>query len=285
MIVTQIRDAQPQMRPSEQRVAEVVLADPASAVFKTISALSVEAGVSEPTVLRFCRALGFSSFRAFRIHLAQSVAAKPGFASAATEPGVGTSGLVQRIFGNAADTLRDVKDKLDPDAIDRAAAIVAEARKLDIYGVGASAMVAQDAQHKFFRLSLPAAAYADPHFQVMSASTLRIGDAVIAVSHTGRTQDILTAVEAALGSGAQVIAVCRPGSPLAGLATVAIGVPVAENTDAFTPMTSRLAHLVTLDVLATAVAERMGPELGERLARLKARLRDKRVEDRPRGRR
>ena len=265
------------LRRSETRVAEAVMRDPAASVHRTLAELAAEAAVSEPTVVRFCRAVGFRGFREFQITLAQALAAQGSFNDAAMTKIDPRQNLVGSVLNNHLSTLVAVRDGLDTETLTRAIDILAAARRIEFFGLGASGVVAIDAQQKFFRLGLPTVAYTDPHMQLMSATTLRPGDVVVAVSHTGRTKDILESVVTAKDAGAQVIAITSPDSPLSFAASVTLPVASAEDTDLYTPMMSRLAHLAVVDVLATGLARRGGPELSEKQRRLKRRQQLKRL--------
>ena len=241
-----------------------------------------DARVSEPTVVRFCRAVGFRGYRDFRIRFAQSLAARDGFDAVAITAIGGGSDLIGSIFANHLRTLLRVREGLDADAVGRAVDILAGARRIEFFGVGASGVVAMDAQHKFFRLGLPTVAYTDPHMQLMSATTLRPGDAVVAISHTGRTKDILESVITARDAGADVIVITSPDSPLALAASLTLPVAAPEDTDLYTPMMSRLAHLAVIDVLVAGIGMKGGERIAENLIRLKRQLQVKRL---PRGQR
>jgi RpiR family transcriptional regulator, carbohydrate utilization regulator len=269
------------LRRSETRVAEAVMKNPAASIHKTLAELAADARVSEPTVIRFCRAIGFRGYREFRISFAQSIAAQGNFAGAAMTAIDPETDLIGSIFANHLRTLLRVREALDADVVTGAVDILAAARRIEFFGVGASGVVAMDAQHKFFRLGLPTVAYTDPHMQLMSATTLRPGDAVVAVSHTGRTKDILESVITAKDAGADVIAITTPDSPLALAASLTLPVAAAEDTDLYTPMMSRLAHLAVIDVLVTGIALKGGERIADNLSRLKRQLQVKRL---PRGR-
>src|SRR5258708_24247280 len=148
---------------------------------------------------------------------------------------------------------------------------------MECYGVGNSAIVALDAQHKFFRFGAPTVSYVDTNTMGMAATVLKRGDAVLAISASGRTTDMLGAVQIAREYRAEVIAITPAASPLAKLASVALYADVPEDPDVYAPMTSRLAHLAILDVLGVGLALALGPPLPRRLARTKQTLRDKRI--------
>ena len=173
--------------------------------------------------------------------------------------------------------LARVRNELDAAALDRAIALLANARTIEFYGAGNSGIIAADAQHKFFRLGVPTVAYADAHIHGMAATLLQPGDVVMAISNTGRTRDLLRSVECARQAGADVVGITASGSPLAKLSTVALCADVEEDPDVYSPMTSRIAHLAIIDVLAVGVALSRGPGLLARLEKAKQSLRERRV--------
>ena len=146
------------------------------------------------------------------------------------------------------------------------------ANRVEFYGFGASGAVAADAQHKFFRLQISTAAYTDPHMQNMSAATLKQGDVVVAISQTGRTRALVDSVRRARAVGATVIGLCPSHSPLADEVSMPLYIDVHEDTEIYTPMSSRIAHLVLIDVLAVGVAKTRGPKLAEQLKAVKKSL-------------
>jgi RpiR family carbohydrate utilization transcriptional regulator len=136
-----------------------------------------------------------------------------------------------------------------------------------------------DAQHKLHRLKILAAAYSDPHMQTISAVTLSEGDVVIAVSQTGRTKDLLHSVRLVRDTGATVITLCPSNTPLSALASIAIHTDLEEDKDLSALMSSRVMHLVVIDVLAVGVAMKLGPALIDHLKTIKRSLRSLRLND------
>ena len=267
----------PSLPPAEARVADTVLASPAWVLQNTLSAVAVRAGVSDPTVIRFCRSLGLDGYQSFRLRLAHSLGSGASVLHRDIDRSDTAAELAAKVFERAARTLRDVSGQIAPAQLEEAIRLLAAARRIEFYGLGSSGIVAADARHKFFRLGLQAASYADAHVHGMAATMLGGEDVVVAISSTGRTIDLLASVELALDAGARVIAIAPPGSPLAQRATVPLGIAVDEDTDVYTPMTTRLAQLTLIDVLSIGVALRLGPELAARLERAHASLRDKRL--------
>jgi RpiR family carbohydrate utilization transcriptional regulator len=149
--------------------------------------------------------------------------------------------------------------------------------RIEFFGAGNSGIVAQDAQHKFFRLGINAIAYSDGHMQVMSASLLGPGDSLVIVSNSGRTRDLMDAADIARKHGATVITITASGSPLASAGHIHLAADHPEGYDKYSPMTSRLLHLMIIDVVATGLALRIGGnKLQPLLKEMKDNLRNKR---------
>jgi RpiR family carbohydrate utilization transcriptional regulator len=155
--------------------------------------------------------------------------------------------------------------------------IVAQANSILFFGLGASGPVALDAQHKFFRINTPVIAHIDILNQRMTSANLSPRDVVVCISYTGRTIAMIDTARIAKESGAVVIGITSPNSPLAKECTIVLSIETPEDTDMYTPMTSRIAHLVLIDVLVTAVALKRGPQFSEHLLRIKDSFTDTRL--------
>lgn len=267
-----ISDSLTTLRKSERKVAEFVLKDPLTVIRMRIVDLAQHAEVSEPTVVRFCRAVGCNGFQDFKLALAQQLASSPSYGQIAVTDQDSTREYTHKVFDTTVDTLLKVRDSLDLETLDAAIAAIYDAQRVEFYGFGASAAVAFDAQHKFFRLQITSAAYADPHLQNMSATSLHPGDVVIAISQSGRSQALLDSMELVKQAGGIVIGLSPTDSPVARAASISIHVDAKEDNQIYIPLSSRIAHLAVIDVLAIGVAQKKGPKLDEHLMRLKAGL-------------
>ena len=277
-LLERIAEARPRLRPSERQVADFVLKQPNRVLDLGLAEVAHGAAVSQPTVARFCMALGHSGFREFRLRLAKSLAGGVAFVHSDVAAGDSAADMGAKVFDRAIGALVEVRNHLDPAALQAAITTLAAAQRIEFWGQGNSGIVALDAQHKFFRLGVPTAAHADPHVHAMAASMLGAHDVVVAISGSGRTRDLIASVEIARAAGCRVIAVTVSGSPLARMADIAVLADVPEDPDVFAPMTSRLAHLALFDVLAVGVAVARGPELTQRLKRAKDVIAGKRFE-------
>ena len=272
-VFDQIKRAEDRLRRSERKVADYILAEPQTALSLGISALAAASDVSDPTVLRFCRALGFDGFQSFKLALARALALGAPFIREGVGPDDDTATLGAKICSQTAAAIYGLPAKLDWAAVEKAMEALAAAPRIECYGVGASGAVAIDAQNKLFRLNVPVTAYVDPHMQIMSASSLKRGDVVLAFSYTGRAREVIEAAQLARRQGASVIAVTTPGTPLAEAVPIPILLPAIEDTVQYTPMISRLLQLVVVDILEIGVALRRGPSLFPHLRRMKESLR------------
>tara|TARA_B110000879_G_scaffold188460_1_gene251138 strand:+ start:92 stop:940 length:849 start_codon:yes stop_codon:yes gene_type:complete len=267
-----ISDTLVNLRKSERKVAEYVLKEPLGVIRMRIVDLAQQAGVSEPTVVRFCRAVGCHGFQDFKLALAQQLASSPSYGQIAVTDTDSTREYTHKVFDSTVDTLLKVRDSLMLENLEAAVAAICSAQRVEFYGFGASAAVAFDAQHKFFRLQITSAAYSDPHLQNMSATSLHAGDVVVAISQSGRTKALLDSMGLVKKAGGIVIGLAPSNSPIARKANIAIEVNAKQDIQIYTPLSSRVAHLAVLDALAVGVAQKKGPQLEAHLQMLQAGL-------------
>ncbi|RCW87233.1 MurR/RpiR family transcriptional regulator [Paracoccus lutimaris] len=269
-ILEAIRMMRPELRKSDRKVADIVLADPQRILNATVAETAEIAEVSQPTVIRFCTAIGCDGFQDFKIRLAQSlVLGTPATQSAIANDDTPDE-VAAKIFDYTMTSLDWARHKLDMAQVNEAVALILSARSLQIFGFGASAIVAQDFQQKFPLLGLPCNATMDSHQQLMAASMMQPGDVAVAISNTGETLSIVELARLAREQGAKVIAISGSNqTALANYSDVLINVETLENTDLFTPTTSRIAALVAVDIISTLVARRLDRVESQRLVRMK----------------
>lgn len=253
-LIIKIKERRDQLRKSERKVADFVLEHAQAVLGMRIVDVAAGAKVSEPTVVRFCHALDVDGFQAFKLQLAQHLGASGNYSQFSVDDADTVADLSHKVFDSTIGSLLTIRDALDPQALERAIAAINQAKRVEFYGFGASGSVASDAQHKFFRLQLSSAAYIDPHIQHMSAISLSSQDVVVAISQSGRTKALIQSVELALDAGAIVIGLAPQDTPLSKLSTIPIFVNMEEDLQVFTPVSSRIAHLLVIDVLAMGVA-------------------------------
>jgi RpiR family carbohydrate utilization transcriptional regulator len=294
-MLERIRAAIPALPPAEQRVARLLMADPRGFASLPVSELADRSHVSKPTVVRFCRSIGYDGLADFKLKLAGSVNEGVPFVHRAVDDDDKAADIVVKLVDNAVAALLRYRSAAAGQSVERAIEALAVAgragRRIEFYGVGNSGIVALDAQHKFFRLGVTAAAVSDGHMQVMSATMLKPGDCAVIISNSGRSRDLLDVAEIARRKGATVIAITASGSLLAlqaqhGAHHILLAADHPEDADRYSPMVSRLLHLLIIDILTTGVALRLGSEqLRPLLQEIKRNLRLKRYAEPARAQR
>ncbi|MCM3694838.1 SIS domain-containing protein [Microbacterium sp. KSW4-11] len=262
----------PSLRRSEQRVAAIVLDNPVGAVQFTMAGLAEAAEVSEPTVMRFCASVGCEGFQDFRIQLAQTLALGLPVTHSSITTDDSSADLAEKIFDHTISSLDRARRTLAAASVEQAISLLLDASDILFVGFGASGIIAQDAQQKFPLFGVPCQSPEDFHQQFIAATMSGPRSVTVAISNTGHTEQTLIVAEAARKAGAAVISITGRQSPLSDIATVPLIARTFEDTDVYTPSTSRLAGLVVIDILATGVALRRSPEHTEAIRRMKSEL-------------
>ena len=263
---------------SERKVAEVILASPSTVIHSSIAALAKQANISEPTVNRFCRRLDTKGYPDFKLHLAQSLANGTPYVNRHVDENDSAEEYTDKIFESTMASLELARKSLDANDVNRSVDLLTQANKISFFGLGASAIVAHDAQNKFFRFNVPVVYFDDILMQRMSAINSRQGDVVIVISHTGRTKSLVEVANLAKENDATVIGITTKGTPLAKECSIVLTVDVCEDTDLYMPMSSRIAQLALIDVLATGFTLRRGSKFRDNLKKVKDSLRRSRFE-------
>jgi len=272
-LIPHIRGELTELRPAERKVADMVLRDVDFAMRASITELAQRADVSEPSVTRFCRAVGANGLRDFKMQLAQSVAGGLPYASTAVARDDDIKTLLDKVGEAAVDGITHAREALDPVVVEVAIAALAGARRVYFFGVGSgSGLVAQDAALRFLRLDIAASAFVDGHLQRLYAGLLEPGDVAFAISHSGRSVEVNESIQIAKERGATTIALTNVGSRLAWLVDIPLLLRVPSAIDPHTPGVSRLVHLCIMDALAIGVALKLGPKTLEKMRHAKARL-------------
>jgi glucokinase len=259
-ILGQIRRARSELSPAELRVADLVLAQPRSVLNDPIAEIARAAGVSQPTVIRFCRSLGCEGLSDFKLRLASGLTGTVPVTHTQVNTNDSMLELGAKVLGNTASAILQVRSHLNRDTIDRATEMLLAARRIEFFALGHYSVVAQDAQFKFLRLGMPCGAYIDPRLQLLAAEVLREGDVAVVISSGGRLPELQAVVEKAQERGAKVVAITASQTPLARRADATLIVDHIEDIATHLPMISRILHLLVIDILAVGVAMRRNPD-------------------------
>jgi DNA-binding MurR/RpiR family transcriptional regulator len=268
--LVQVRAVLPSLTPAERRVAEAVLSDPGRSAGLTITELALAAAVSEASVLRFCRSVGLGGYAELRLALAAEAARSEVHPSRAVGSDIGRGDglprVVEKIAFADARAIEETAQQLDLETLERVVEALAAARRIEVYGIGASAFVAMDLQQKLHRIGRTAFTSSDPHIALTSVALLRPGDVAIGISHTGATVDTIEPLVEARSHGALAVAITNfPRSPIAVAADVVLTTAVRETSFRSGAMSSRIAQLMVVDCLFVGVAQRSYAETREAL--------------------
>jgi RpiR family carbohydrate utilization transcriptional regulator len=264
-MLSQIARAVPDLSRAEKRVASWVLDHPKQATSATLAHIANECGTSEPTVLRFCRRMGMKGFRELGVRVAESLSVPGSYVHRDVNPDDSISDAAIKVMDASIQSLAEMRAQLSSMPIGAAATAMAAARQIAFAGLGASGHVARDACHKFFRLGIPCSSLLDTPMILQFAAIAEPDDVLVLLSHTGRWQEFAQAADIARERGTTVIAITNPESDLARSASILFPCRVIEDTNVFTPMSSRLGQLALLDALLVALALTHGSAATERL--------------------
>ncbi len=261
-LIVHINGLLPSLSPAEQRVARLVVADPADAARRTITDLATAAETSEATVIRFCRSVGMEGYPQLRIRLAAEAARRVEPPDARVvggdiPPGADLAQIIATIAFNDARAVEETAEQLDPTVCEAVVDAIDKAGRVDIYGAGASGFVAADLQQKLHRIGRTAYYWPDVHTALASVSLLGRGDIAIGISHTGATSDVVELLTLARSHGATTVALTNfPRSAVSEVADYVLTTAARETTYRSGAMASRLAQLTVIDCLFVGVAAR-----------------------------
>jgi RpiR family carbohydrate utilization transcriptional regulator len=244
---------------SETRVAEWVLEHPRQAAESTVAEVARACSTSEPSVIRFCRRIGLSGFRELTIRLTEALSQPGSLVHRDVSADDSAADATVKVLEAAIKSLVDLRSQLSTMPFDKVVARMVEARQFVFAGLGASGHVASDASHKFFRLGVPCSALIDSPSIRQFAAIARSGDVYVLISKNGNLAATCEAARKARVNGATVVAITDPGSELASAAGFVFACDAGEDTNIYTPRSSRLVHLAVLDALHAATALAMGP--------------------------
>lgn len=254
-VLTRIRVRQATLGPSTRSIADYILKNPRQVVGMSVTELAEATGASDGSVINLCRQIDLTGFQQLKLSLAQEVVQPVQFIHEDLQPEDDTRTVCRKTFHAGVQALRDSLSVLDPDAVDAAVKLIRAADRIEIYGIGSSAPIAEDAQYRMLRIGLNVKVVVDSHIQAISASRTGPDVAVLTISHSGATHETLAATRLAKEAGAKTIIVTNfANSPLQAYADVKLFTMARETKFRTEAMTSRIAQLCVLDALVAALA-------------------------------
>lgn len=272
-VISALRSLDGSFATQEQKVADFVKSRMHDISTMTIAELADAAGVSKPTVIRFCRTLGCDGYREFKLRLAQNLAVSLQYLEADTSGQSEGRDALDQVLSALSAASNIMRAQLDHEALSLAQSAIAECQNFVIVGIGGgSSMLAKEAENRFFRLGLSSTSLNDSYVIQMRAATLRKGDVLLAVSSSGEADAVVAGARIASGYGAKTICLTKSGTALADVCDISLDFDLPEDPDIFKPTASRYAYLVVLDTLAMLVAQSNADSTKENLRRIRASL-------------
>jgi len=274
-IILQIRSHYEQMGRGERKIADCILADPHAVLPLTITQFSQKAGCGTATLVRFAKRLGFAGYGELKLSIAQEISSL----SAESEPTVSNEScysIFSRKLRDALVALQETRFTLDPGLMDLAAQKIMTAKRIVIFGLGNSAAIAHDAQHKFLRIGLNAVACSDNHLQAIIASHLDTESVAIGISHSGRSVDIVEALKLARMNGATTICITNHDtSPITEVSDICLYTKSDETENSILALSSRIAQLTIFDAIYTYIIANANTSSREAILRTETALKEK----------
>ncbi|WNO08505.1 MurR/RpiR family transcriptional regulator [Teredinibacter sp. KSP-S5-2] len=269
-IATKIRHQYPQLNESEKQIATCILEDIESSAQMSIAELAEQSGVSQASVTRFAKSIGCKNVRELKLNLAQSAAVGSRFLR---DDSTHNLGSIHSVFESITLALRDNMQLLNEESVNRAVAMLSSANRVYALGTGGgSSVLAQECQHRLFRLGVNITAYTDHLLMRMAVATLESNDALIVLSLTGQNPDLEKVVMIAQEYGVPCVVISVQGSPISQLADVLLPIQLNESDYIYSPSTARYVMMANIDVLATELAVKHKRTSRENLRRIKQQL-------------
>ena len=253
--LARIRNARQHLSRSEAQVADWVLIEPHLFVNSPIADIAKRTQVSQPTVIRFCRSVGCEGLQDLKLKLSGSLNGESSIQFTQVEQGDTIAEVSDKVLGNTASALLTLRQEVKPQAIIHAIGLLKSARHADVFALGSSSSVADDAQYKLIRAGIPAAARTDAYMMSLCAARLSAGDVAMFISRSGKTPELIEAATLAAEQGALIIALAPSNTPLAKKADALLVINTDEKRQTKPAMLTRILQLALIDVLAVGLAQ------------------------------
>jgi len=272
--IAEMQSAYSDFTNAEKRISDFILKDPSKVIHLSIQELAKESGVSESSIVKFCRKLGYTGYTDFKIALAQNVVLQKEYIYEGVEIEKGVPEIIDKVFNAAIRSLSDSLKILNPAEVEKAADSIIRAKKVALYGVGTSAPIAEIMCHRLLYIGINSVFFPDPHLQVAVALTLNSEDVAVAICHSGRTEDTLRAVKAAKKQKAKIICITNyADSPIASLSDIRLITSFKEFDFRVPSILARVVQLAIIDAIYMSIALKSQEQTIRQMDKLKHYLR------------
>ena len=254
-VLDRIRAIRPSLPPTARRIADFISDNAAEVVHMSVTEVAERAEASEGSVIGLCQMLGARGFQQIKISLARDLVQPVQFIHEDLAPDDDTATVIEKVFRSDLQALQDTQKALDVAALARAVEAIRKARRVEVFGIGSAATIAEDTNYRLLRIGIASRVSVDSHIQAITASLADPSVAVITISHSGSTVETLTATRLAKEAGATTIAITNFGkSPLLAHVDIVLNTLARETQFRTEAMTSRIAQLAIVDALIACLA-------------------------------
>ena len=264
-----------EMGPGERRIADLLISEPNAILPLSITEFANKSGCGNATLVRFSKRLGLDGYKELKLAVAQEMATLSHPEEEIFSDDTCYSMFTKRLY-YIMDTLQKTRFSLKPEAINLAAQKIMNAKQIVLFGLGNSAAIAHDAQHKFLRVGLNASAYSDNHMQTIVASHLTADCVAIGISHSGQSVDVVEALRLARINGATTICLTNSGeSPITEVSDICLFTKSEETQHSILAMSSRIAQLAIFDAIYTYIVSNSDNNAASAIRRTESALKEK----------
>lgn len=254
-VLARIDSLWPSLGPAGQRIAKFIAEHPQEVVHMSVSEVAARTRSSEGSVVGLCKNLGATGFQQVKITLAQELVQPVQFIHEDLMKQDSVETTVRKIFQSNVQTLQDTQASLDVAAMAQAVKLLRKAKRIEIYGIGSAATIAEDAHYRMLRIGLNVKVVVDSHVQAISAALTGPGVVTLTISHSGSTHETVLATRLAKEAGATTLCITNFGkSPLQAFSDLTLFTMARETNFRTEAMTSRLAQLAIIDALIACLA-------------------------------
>lgn len=239
----------------EKKIVDFIRENGDSFLNDTITDFSEKVGVSDATIVRFCKHLGYKGYQDFKLHAARELLPKEQQFNPKLNQEDDSAGICGKVFNSEMSVLNRTLQEIDLEVLEQIAEEIRRADRVILFGTGGSLNVAKDAQHKFMKIGIMVYVFDDMDIQHMAASLMKEGDVAIIISHSGSNVSSLECLEMAKEGGACTVALTGIGkSPIAKEADLTVHIAAEKTIFQSESVSTRIAQLAVLDTLVAMTA-------------------------------
>lgn len=252
-----MREAIDQLSPSERKVADYIMQNPAEMITLSVAQLAARSGSSQAAIIRMCKSLGIGSYQELKLKVAGDLRDMESTGYQDIKPGETIAGIIQTVSNNNIQSIRDTVNILDANMVEQAVLALDRAKRIFFFGVGASNLIAIDAQQKFLRINKTSMSFSDIHVQLTTAVTMTEEDVAVGISYSGETKEVIRALSIAKEQGCRTISITKYGeNTLSKRADIPLYTSSTDYPIRSGAMASRITQLNLVDILYLGVASR-----------------------------